>query len=109
MTLPDISDILLNTNDSSNNSVNDVQNILLSEKVHIRMQQRTAKKSITIVENLPKETAVIALKELKIKLGCIGTLKNNTLHFSGDQRDKINDYLLSKDLVSKENIVLHGF
>lgn len=79
------------------------------KKVHIRVQQRSAKKYITVIEGLEKDVSAKALKDLKTRLGCIGTLKNDTIQFSGDQRDKVYDYLVDKNVVEEDSIVLHGF
>jgi len=78
--------------------------------VHLRLQQRSARKNITILEGLPKDNRKAVIHNLKTRLGCSGTEKNEgELHFSGDQRKKIADYLLEKKIVNKSEITIHGF
>lgn len=79
-----------------------------TQKVHFRIQQRSAKKNITIVEGLGKEVANDIVRQLKTRLGCSGTLKNDQVQFSGDQRRKIADFLVEKKIVDRSDIVMHG-
>lgn len=81
----------------------------LDNKVHLRLQQRSAKKSITIVEGLRDDVAKDIIPKLRTKLGCSGTPKSGAIQFSGDQRRKIMDYLVDQKLVTKRDIVLHGY
>lgn len=78
-------------------------------KVHIRLQQRSNKKSITIVEGLDVDVGKKIIPQLRSKLGCSGTLKEGTIQFSGDQRRKIINYLIAEKLARKQDIVLHGY
>ena len=79
------------------------------KKIHLRLQQRSNKKSITIVEGLDNETARKVIPLLRSKLGCSGTYKGDAIQFSGDQRRKIIEYLLQEKIANKGDIVLHGF
>ena len=79
------------------------------KKVHIRLQQRSNKKSITIVEGLDDVTGKGIIPKLRSKLGCSGTLKEGAIQFSGDQRRKIIDFLIEEKLARKQDIVLHGY
>lgn len=82
---------------------------LTHEKVHIRLQQRSNKKSITIVEGLDVDVGKKVIPLLRSKLGCSGTLKEGAIQFSGDQRRKIIDYLVAEKLARKQDVVLHGY
>jgi translation initiation factor 1 len=84
-------------------------------EIHLRIQQRNGRKCITIIEgmknfnknnNLEKIT-----KELKQKLNCRGTIKEdgNVVEFSGDQRNKIKEYLISNGICPESKIKIHGF
>ncbi|KAJ4850630.1 hypothetical protein Tsubulata_020095 [Turnera subulata] len=83
--------------------------------VHIRKQQRNGKKSITTVEGLPKEVNFARiLKDLKRSLNCNGTIVQDTelgqiLQLQGDQRVKVQQFLVTADIAQKENIKVHGF
>jgi translation initiation factor SUI1 len=114
--------IVVNDTDSTNNidsdyietfnpfSINNLDSTCNEQKIHLRVQQRSTKKNITILEGLPLEHKKKIVHDLKIKLGCSGTEKNGELHFSGDQRKKIADYLVAYDIVENRNdIIIHGF
>lgn len=86
-------------------------------KIHVRIQQRSGKHHITIIENLSQETDFpTLLKNLKRKLNCTGSLikdKNNEDEFivqlTGDQRDKVKDILCSLDICTEDSIQVHGY
>jgi translation initiation factor SUI1 len=90
--------------------------------IHIRVQKRSAKKSITTVEGLNRDHAEHILKRLRKQLCCNGTLittNENTpasgtsgdviIQFSGDQREAVKAYLLQKKLCSESRIKVHGY
>lgn len=79
------------------------------KKVHLRLQQRSNKKSITIVEGLDETVAKNIIPQLRSKLGCSGTVKSGGIQFSGDQRRKIIEFILEHKLAKKGDIVLHGY
>lgn len=108
----------MSENDSTNEATFDPfdTKLILSElanefdkKIHLRLQQRSNKKSITIVEGLNEDTAKKVIPTLRSKLGCSGTFKSDAIQFSGDQRRKIMDYLLQEKLAKKSEIILHGY
>lgn len=89
----------------------------ISDKVHIRVQQRTGKKHVTYIDGLnsyldQKKLNVIITK-LKDLLGCGGTIikddDNMIIQLNGDQRDKVNDYLIKNKIVDGDNIIMHGY
>lgn len=94
-------------------------NELFNEKnnIHIRLNKRNNKKSITIVENLDKYLVYNKLSKLftKIKqnIACGGNIINDNnniiLQFQGDHRDTIKNILIEIKLVDKNNIIIHGF
>lgn len=81
----------------------------LPTKIHLRVQQRNAKKNITVIEGLKPDVAKKVGSDLRTKLGCSGTVKDGCVQFSGDQRQKIVEHLLAKKIVDKDALVIHGF
>ena len=89
-----------------------------NEKIHIRVQMRTTRKSITIMENmllfLSIDDIKTFLKNIKKTHGCNGNIlkdkdKNTIVQFQGDQRQNTSSLLEEKYGVNKDNIVIHGF
>ena len=83
-------------------------------KIHIRIQQRNARKSITILEGLSPDVDVLKLlRALRKKFNCMGThvldQNKSCLQFSGDQRDNLLRFLVEEHLAERKNIVLHGY
>ncbi len=85
-----------------------------ASKVNIRIQQRTTRKRITTVQGLDQELDLKRiLKTLKKTHNCNGTLiksqeYGDVLKMSGDQRQNVRRFLIENEIVSKENIIIHG-
>jgi len=83
--------------------------------VHIRINQRNGRKSITSVSGLPENLDLKKiLSALMKKYGCGGAvIKHKSLgtiiQLSGDQRKNILDILVSNDIYPSEGIKIHGF
>ncbi len=90
----------------------------------MRIQQRNARKCITIVENLaileqnfdPSSLNTFAKfinnlkKHLNKTLNCAVTIKSGSiLQLQGDHRQTIYDYLVEKKFTTKNKIVMHGY
>jgi translation initiation factor 1 len=89
-------------------------NLRLLDIVHIRIQQRTGKKVITIIQGL---AANISRKELikkfKTIYACGGHIANDAefgevIQLTGDQRIKVRDYLVDNGLVESDKVEIHG-
>ena len=66
-----------------------------SQKIKISLQQRKFRKKYTILEGFDKETNIKQLaKELKNKLACGGTSKENRIELQGQHKDKVKEILL---------------
>jgi translation initiation factor 1 len=82
-------------------------------KIHIRLQKRNGKKSISIVSGLPTTLDFKStLKVLKKSLNCNGCITTDEesgqiLQVQGDHRLKLKEYILDKNLSLKEDIVMH--
>ena len=88
---------------------------IISDQVHIRIQQRNARKCITIVEGLsPDLNLKKILKVMKKAFSCNGAITKNeeygqVVQMSGDQRENIKGFFISQEIVESENLILHGF
>ncbi|GKV38816.1 hypothetical protein SLEP1_g46685 [Rubroshorea leprosula] len=85
------------------------------EYVHIRIQQRNGKKSVTTVEGLKKDVGFEKLlKDLKKEFCCNGNVVNDKalgkiIQLQGDQRKKVSQFLVNKGLAQKDHIKIHGY
>ena len=65
------------------------------EKVRVSVDRRRYGKSITVVEGIGKDSDnKRILKELKNRLACGGTLKDNVIELQGDHKKKVLDVLV---------------
>jgi len=105
-----------------------------SDKIHIRLQQRNGRKTLTTVQGLPeKYDPKKLLKAMKKEFACNGTVVASAdssdedaapgpnkaqdfgmvLQLQGDQRSKVKEFLVSSGLVTdkeaKDQIVIHGY
>ncbi|XP_057450463.1 protein translation factor SUI1 homolog isoform X1 [Lotus japonicus] len=103
------------------------------EYVHIRIQQRNGRKSLTTVQGLKKEFSYNKiLKDLKKEFCCNGTVVQDpelgqVIQLQGDQRKNVSTFLVQDGdnfflfnfpptcgheqagIVKKEHIKIHGF
>ena len=83
--------------------------------VHIRIQQRNGKKSITTIQGIDsKYDLTKVLKIFKKEFACNGSLASNDLYsqiiqLQGDKRQITSEFLIEVGLCKKEHIKIHGF
>ncbi|KAH8922827.1 translation initiation factor SU [Atractiella rhizophila] len=84
--------------------------------VHIRIQQRNGRKTLTTVQGVPSEyDPKKILKYFKKEFACNGTLVEDAtlgrvIQLQGDQRTKVLQFLTSPDMgIPKSGIKIHGF
>ncbi|KAJ6982500.1 protein translation factor SUI1 [Populus alba x Populus x berolinensis] len=83
------------------------------EYVHIRIQQRNGKKSLTTVQGLPKELSYEKiLKTLKKDFCCNGNVVQDkelgkVIQLQGDQRKNVQNFLVNQNIVKKDQIKIH--
>ncbi|KAB5547170.1 translation initiation factor [Coniochaeta sp. 2T2.1] len=89
--------------------------------IHIRIQQRNGRKTLTTVQGIPKKfDHKKILKVIKKDFACNGTIIDNTdskgmgdvIQLQGDQRNKIKEFLTDKDNglgLDEKTIKVHGF
>ncbi|CAN9090395.1 unnamed protein product [Alternaria alternata] len=86
--------------------------------IHIRIQQRNGRKTLTTVQGLPKKfDQKKILKVIKKKFACNGTVVADTemgevIQLQGDQRKDVQDFLTDKKEglgLDGKTIKVHGF
>ena len=88
-----------------------------SRDVHIRVKKTRGRKCVTTLENLevidedPVRWKDIFKDFRKKVCHCNGSLdeEEKTILLFGDQRAKVQKYLVDKKLVKEDNIKIHGF
>ncbi|KAK4674413.1 Eukaryotic translation initiation factor eIF-1 [Podospora pseudopauciseta] len=88
------------------------------EYIHIRIQQRNGRKTLTTVQGIPsKFDHKKILKVVKKEFACNGTIISDTemgevIQLQGDQRTKIKEFLTDKESglgLDDKTIKVHGF
>ncbi|GAQ78104.1 Translation initiation factor 1 [Klebsormidium nitens] len=83
--------------------------------VHVRVQQRNGRKSLTTVQGISKSFDYKRLlKDFKKEFSCNGTVVEDTelgtvIQLQGDQRKNVSQFLVSNGIVKKDAIKIHGF
>ncbi|KAH7112905.1 protein translation factor SUI1 [Dendryphion nanum] len=86
--------------------------------IHIRIQQRNGRKTLTTVQGLPKKfDQKKILKVIKKKFACNGTVVEDetmgeVIQLQGDQRKDVQDFLVDKKGglgLDNKTIKVHGF
>ncbi|XP_028268211.1 eukaryotic translation initiation factor 1 [Parambassis ranga] len=85
------------------------------DPIHIRIQQRNGRKTLTtvqgIAEGYDKKRLVKAFKK---KFACNGTVIEHpeygeVIQLQGDQRKNIRQFLMDIELATEEQLKVHGF
>lgn len=85
-----------------------------NSKIHIRMQQRNGRKSITTVQGLAEDLDLKKItKALKKNFKCNGNVTMDTesghiLQLQGDHRTNIRDFFVDQEVCHEDQIVIHG-
>eukprot|EP00834_Sanchytrium_tribonematis_P002504 NODE_78_length_23230_cov_1.644979.p12 type:complete len:117 gc:universal NODE_78_length_23230_cov_1.644979:13501-13851(+) len=98
-------------------SMSDLFNDGLFEKhvIHVRVQQRNGRKTLTTVQGLPEDLDQKKMvKYFKKEFACNGTIVKDEdgmeiIQLSGDQRDKIKEFLMAQEICQSDEIKVHGF
>ncbi|KAG0203906.1 Eukaryotic translation initiation factor eIF-1 [Mortierella sp. GBA30] len=83
--------------------------------IHIRIQQRNGRKTLTTIQGLPKTfDQKRMLKIFKKDFACNGTLVEDeelgsVIQLQGDQRTKVSTLLVEEGGIDKKQIKIHGF
>ncbi|KAJ7555494.1 hypothetical protein O6H91_05G041200 [Diphasiastrum complanatum] len=85
--------------------------------VHVRVQQRNGRKSLTTVQGLKKTfnyNKILKVSKFYKGFCCNGTVVQNlelgqVIQLQGDQRKNVSDFLVQAGVVKKDLIKIHGF
>jgi len=101
--------------DDVENDEDDFSGKLAQNKIHIRIQQRNGRKTITTLQGIEEKYDQKKLaKAFKKEFNCNGTIVEDeqygeVIQLTGDQRNNIQQFLVDVGLCKKEAIVVHGF
>lgn len=82
--------------------------------VHIRLQQRNGRKSLTTIQGLDEKLDLHKLtKAFKKEFCCNGCVVDNKelgriVQLQGDQRDNVKKFLYEEEIANKNLIKVHG-
>ncbi|KAF9920362.1 Eukaryotic translation initiation factor eIF-1 [Modicella reniformis] len=85
------------------------------EYIHIRIQQRNGRKTLTTIQGLPSHLdKKRLLKIFKKDFACNGTLVEDeelgtVIQLQGDQRNNVLTLLTTEGAIDKKQIKIHGF
>jgi len=83
--------------------------------VHIRIQQRNGRKTLTTVQGIGEQfDKKRIVKALKKQFACNGTVIEHpeygeVIQLQGDQRNNVSQFLGDNGLAAKESLKIHGF
>ncbi|KAJ1965600.1 Eukaryotic translation initiation factor eIF-1 [Dipsacomyces acuminosporus] len=83
--------------------------------LHIRIQQRNGRKTLTTLQGLPEELDLKKmLKYFKKEFACNGNIVNDeelgqVIQLQGDQRAILREFLLAEGIATKDKVKVHGF
>ncbi|XP_039249641.1 eukaryotic translation initiation factor 1-like [Styela clava] len=99
--------------DASN--VNDSKQSTQSGVIHIRIQQRNGRKTLTTVQGIGEDyDKKKIIKKCKKEFACNGTVVDHpeygeVVQLQGDQRYKISEFLVKVGIAKQDQLKLHGF
>jgi len=86
-----------------------------TSKVHIRLQMRTGKKSLTTISGIdqPKQDLELVLRSMRKMFNTNGTILNDEefgliIQLQGDMRERAKEYLVRHEGYDVHNIIIHG-
>lgn len=99
--------------DDNEDKTKEVVETNVNQMIHIRTQQRNGKKSLTIVQGLPKKLNLKkVLSYFKKQFCCNGCIveqdEEQVLQITGDQRQNVADFLINEKIAPKAMIKIHG-
>ena len=87
----------------------DDNHVLMNNKIHIKLVQRTGRKYITIIEDLNIDLHKKFIKNCKKLFNTNGWITEDIIYLNGDNRDKVKELLIKKYNIENDNIYIHGF
>jgi translation initiation factor SUI1 len=87
----------------------------VKDTTHIFVNQRSSKKYITIIENLPENIELIELLSIFTKkFNCGGSMTkdekgNKVIILQGNQKENVRNFLIEKNIKKDDEIHIHSF
>jgi translation initiation factor 1 len=88
---------------------------MINQKViHIRLQQRNGRKSLTIIQGLDESIDFEKIiKSFKKEFCCNGCIVKDkqlgaVVQLQGDQRENVKNFLIQKEISCEKFITIHG-
>ncbi|XP_078343782.1 eukaryotic translation initiation factor eIF1-like isoform X2 [Oculina patagonica] len=84
------------------------------QPIHIRIQQRSGRKTLTTVQGINDSYDLKKLVKAFKKFKCNGTVIENVeygevIQLQGDQRNNVKEFLQAIELAKPEQLNVHGF
>ena len=104
------------SNLDNNDPFQEADQVGFNQPIHLRIQKRNGRKSITIIEglldlldnNIQLPSSKQILKTFKKNLSCNGSIKDSVYQLSGDQRMNIRSFLIHQLKIESDTIHIHG-
>jgi translation initiation factor 1 len=83
--------------------------------IHIRIQQRNGRKTLTTIQGLPAELSLKKIVQtFKRDFCCNGTIVDDpelgqVIQLQGDQRKNVADFLVNEGICKRSKVKIHGF
>lgn len=96
------------------NTFNDFENELKTQKVVIQVQRRNVRQCYTIVSDIAEDLDVKKMcRYLKKTLNCGGNVLNDKelgeiMRLTGDQKQEVIDFFIREEIYNADNIILKG-
>lgn len=93
----------------------DTDIVALEQSIHIRVQQRNGRKTLTTVQGLPQQLDQRKiLKAFKKDFACNGNIVQDeemgeVIQLQGDHRHKVQQFLVEQQIATADKIKVHGF
>ena len=102
-------------NDPFSEQKNDELNMIQNNFIHVRLQQRNGKKTLTTIQGLCEDYDLKKItKSFKKVFACNGCVINHpefgeVVQLQGDQRENVKKFLISTEMSTEDSIKVHGF
>lgn len=88
----------------------EIQNV--DAKIHLRIIQRSGRKTLTIIEGLEHfiDDLKKTTKYFRKSFCCTGSIDSeNVVKLTGDHRNDVRNWLVEKNYANEDQIVVHGY
>ena len=95
--------------------VNKAEGMGTGNKVHIRMQMRNRRKCILTIQGLDDDLDLKKIcKALRKNLQCNGAVVKDKeygdiIQLQGDHRSVVQEFLIDQEIITKDQLIVHGF